>query len=144
MDTKILYTEESAGKAKSLKALDFDVLVTTTTNLQYMLENECFAGLSHKVTVSDIIVDKVDLHSALDLDEELIKVGNEIQQLLSTDLSQLNVSKTLITTNEQETEDVFDKVKSAFLNERKAVIVKLKDQKKSATMYESAGHLVVE
>ena len=50
----------------------------------------------------------------------------------------------MITTNEQETEDVFDKVKSAFLNERKAVIVKLKDQKKSATMYESAGHLVVE
>jgi superfamily II DNA/RNA helicase len=143
-DTKQLYTEDESAASNAARTLNFDVLVITTTNLLYLLENDCLKGLSHKVIISDLVVDKVDLHSALDLDDELIKTGTKIQPFLCFKDTSINITKTIITTNEQDTEDEFSKVRTAFLVERKAVIVKLKEQTKSATMYESVGHLVVE
>lgn len=126
------------------KQLKFDILVTTTTNLCYLLENGCFKSIAHKVYFSDIVVDKVDLHTALDVDGELVKVGQLVQQFAYSKTDPLYQTKTVITTNEQEAEDVLTNVKTAFLNDRKSVIVKLKEQKRSATMYESIGHFVVE
>jgi 3-dehydroquinate synthetase len=88
------------------------------------------------------VVDKVDLHLATDLDEELITVGKELQSFLTNSESEQK-SKIVLTTNESEKEDGFEKVKSAFMNERKAVIIKLKEQTKSTSRYESIGHLVI-
>jgi hypothetical protein len=122
------------------KSLAFDILVTTTSNLLFLLQNKCFKGM--QVVVTSLVIDKVDLHLATDLDEELITVGKELQNFLTNSDSEKK-SKIVLTTNEQDKEGGFEKVKSAFLDERKAVIIKLKEQTKSTSRYESIGHLVI-
>jgi len=118
-------------------------LVTTTDNLVYLIQNKCFSGLKQKVAVSSLMVDKVDLHLAMDLEEELIECGKIIQPYFMKGEEAGSNSKIILTTNEQDKEENFNDIKAAFLEEKKAVIVKLKDQTKSSTRFESIGHLLV-
>ena len=125
-------------------SLNWDILVTTTHNLIYLLNNNVFNSLKPKLNISNLIVDKVDLHLALDLEEELKQAGNLLQNYCDFESGCLSETKIVITTNEQEKVDGFDEIKTAFMKDRKAVIIKLKEQAKSTSLFESVGHLVVE
>lgn len=137
-----LYENGEQAKKKK-RVLSFDILVTTTSNLHFILENECFTGIKEDVQISSIIVDKVDLHSATDLEDELIGTGKNIQQFLMKSEDKL-ITKVVMTTNEQDKGENFDKIKKSFIGEENSVIIKLKEQAKSSSRYESVGHLVVE
>lgn len=138
-DLSHLYSQSETSDSGK-KTLAFDILVTTTNNLLFLLQNKCFKGMH--VVVTSLVIDKVDLHLATDLEDELTTVGKELQKFLANSESEQK-SKIVLTTNEQDKEGGFDKIKSAFLDERKAVIIKLKEQTKSTSRYESIGHLVI-
>ena len=142
-DVNNLYTDKGEQSSKKKKTLAFDILVTTSNNLLFLLQNGCFEGLKQRVVVSSIVVDKIDLHLATDLGDELIECGSLIQPRLIPEDSEKK-TKIILTTNEQEKGEEFNSIKKAFLKEEKAVIIKLKEQKKSSTRYESVGHLRID
>ena len=128
--------------SKEKRTLSFDILITTTNNLIFLLKNGCFDGAKQNVVVSSLVVDKIDLHLATDLEEELMECGELIQPILVFEDSKL-MSKIVLTTNEQGESENFDTIKKAFLKEEKAVIIKLKEQI-SSSRFESVGHLIIE
>lgn len=141
-DVNSLYSNSEATK-KRKRVLNFDILVTTTNNLLFILENECFDGLKQTVTLSSLVVDKIDLHLATDLEEDLTAVGKAIQPFIVKSEDQL-LTKVVLTTNEQEKDENFDQIRAAFLGEENCVVIRLKEQVKSSSRYESVGHLVIQ
>ena len=138
-----LYLDKGEQTSKKKRTLSFDILITTTNNLVFLLQNGCFSGIKQNVVVSSLVIDKIDLHLATDLEEELMNCGELIQPILAFDDSKM-VSKMVLTTNEQGESENFDAIKKAFLKKEKAVIIKLKEQISSSSRFESVGHLVVE
>lgn len=143
-DTSNLYTDKTEKGAKKQKVVDFDILVTTTNNLLFLLQNKCFEGLRQQISISNLVIDKIDLHLAMDLEDELKQCGEKIQSLFDHNVESEFPTKIVLTTNEQEKEENFSEIKTAFMKEQKAVIIKLKEQTKSTSRYESVGHLAVE
>ncbi|CAI2360978.1 unnamed protein product [Moneuplotes crassus] len=141
-DLNSLYSNEEQVKKKK-KVLSFDILVTTTNNLHFLLENECFSGIKQEVQISSLIVDKIDLHLATDLEEELAGAGKLIQPFLMKSEERL-LTKVVLTTNEQEKDETFNDIRKAYIGDENAVVIKLKEQTKSSSRYESVGHLVIE
>jgi hypothetical protein len=94
------------------------------------------------VSFLNLVVDKVDLHLAMDLEDDLISLGGLIQPYLMSTGS--FPSKVVLTTNEQEKAENFAQIKSGFFEKHPSVTIKLRDQTKSSSRYESVGHLVVE
>lgn len=109
-----------------------------------MLKTEPFKKLKKSTKIVNLVIDKVDLHLALDLEDELKETGSLVQPFLNTNPEDIFHSKIVITSNEQDKAEGFDEIKSAFMGDRKTVIIKLKEQAKSTTRFESIGHLVVE
>lgn len=132
--------ESGKGKKKTMK---HSIIVTTTSNLLFLLKNKLFKKLSPKLNIANLVVDKVDLHQAMDLEEDLKEVGEHVQDYLNLDSEEFNSSKVVLTTNEQEKAEDFDTIKKAFAGDRKAVFIRLKDQNKTASRFESIGHLLV-
>jgi hypothetical protein len=70
--------------------------------------------------VASLVIDKVDMHIALDLTNELIKIG---------ELSETALFKTVITTQFKgaDADENEAKVKKAIMGETKALIIQLND-----------------
>ena len=86
--------------------------------------------------MSSLFIDKVDMHIALDLTNELIKIG---------ELSETPLFKTIITTQfkGEDADENETKVKKAFMGESKALIIQLNDDQRVKSRFERLEHYYI-
>ena len=83
------------------------------------------------------MVDKVDMHIALDLSSELIKIG---------ELSEQPAFKTIITTQfkGKEADENETIIKKALMGESKALIIQLNDDQRIKSRFETLEHYYIQ
>ena len=108
------------------------------------MKNQIFNDLKPSINIGNFVVDKVDLSLALDFEEELKETRNLVQKCLNLEDGNELETKFVIITNEQLKVEGVDDIKSTFMNDRKTAIIKLKEQSKSTSNFESVLHLAAE
>ena len=87
--------------------------------------------------VNSLLVDKVDMHIALDLSSELIKIG---------ELSETPSFKTIITTQFKgsDADENETLIKKALMGESKALIIQLNDDQRIKSRFETLEHYYIQ
>ena len=107
------------------------VIVSTPT--QYL---EILKAKVNAFSVTSLFVDKVDMHIALDLTNELVKIG---------ELSEIPSFKTIITTQFKgaEADETELLVKKALMGETKALIIQVNDDQRVKSRFERLEHYYI-